>query len=80
MEDTREVYDLAVRLLNNKKDTEDCTFNDAAFSSFYTAAKTLSETSLEQLKKEGVKTSLADGNAGGILPVMNVPMMEDYMN
>ncbi len=56
---------MAVRLLNDEEDAEDYTFRDAAFGTFYIAAKTLSQTSLEQLKKEGLNTSLADGNVGG---------------
>jgi hypothetical protein len=68
MEDTQEVYDLVVGLLGDKKAPENYTSKDAAFTKFYSAAKTLSETSLEQLKKEGVKTSLSDGNVGGFLP------------
>ncbi len=68
MEDTREVYDLVVRLLGDEKAPQSYTFKDAAFSKFYTAAKTLSEMSLDQLKKEGVKTSLTDGNSRGFSP------------
>ncbi len=65
MEDTLELYDLAVNMLGDKKDaaapSEGYAFKVMAFRKFYKAAKTLSETSLEQLKEEGVKTSLTDG-------------------
>lgn len=71
MEDTLEVYDLGVELLSYKAKAGlpmEETLGYAAFTKFYGAAKKLANTSLAQLKEEGLETSFNEGDSTSSLP------------
>jgi hypothetical protein len=67
LEDTYEIHDLAVELLDQSERPglflEPLQYK--AFAQFNTAVKNLSRTSLSDLKREGVKTTLTDGKSSG---------------
>ncbi len=71
LEDTLEVHDLAVELMDSKDDADvflEDSFGYAAYIRLHEIANKLSQTSLAELKSDGVKTSITEGNPPAFSP------------
>lgn len=66
LDDTLEVHDLGVELLAHKEKAGlpmEETLGYVAFSKFYGASKKLAQTSLAELKEEGLETNFTAGDS-----------------